>query len=47
MLTKVLSVANYGLKAVEIEVEANVADKGFPSFSVVGMASKSSEEAKE
>lgn len=41
------SVANYGLKAVEIEVEVNVADKGFPSFGIVGIASKSGEELKE
>ena len=47
MLTKIWSAANYGLKAVEIEIEVNVADKGFPGFSVVGLASKSGEEAKE
>ena len=47
MLTKVLSVANYGLKAVNIEVEVNVAEKGFPGFGIVGMASKSVEETKE
>lgn len=47
MLTKIWSAANYGLKAVEIEIEVNVADKGFPGFSVVGLASKSAEEAKE
>ncbi|MBI2464980.1 YifB family Mg chelatase-like AAA ATPase [Candidatus Shapirobacteria bacterium] len=47
MLTKVSSVANYGLKAVEIEVEVNVAEKGFPSFGIVGIASKSGEELKE
>ena len=47
MLTKVVSVTNFGLKAVEIEVEVNVADKGFPAFGIVGIASKSSEEIKE
>ena len=47
MLTKVSSVTNYGLKAVEIDVEVNVAEKGFPGFGIVGMASKSAEEAKE
>jgi len=47
MLTKIWSAANYGLKAVEIEMEVNVPDKGFPAFTVVGLASKSSEEAKE
>lgn len=47
MLTKVKSAANYGLKAVEIEVEANVAAKGFPGFGVVGLASKAVDEARE
>lgn len=47
MLTKVLSVANFGLKPVEIEVEANVAEKGFPGFNIVGLPSKAVEEAKE
>lgn len=47
MLTKIWSAANYGLKAVEIEIEVNVPEKGFPGFTVVGLASKSSEEAKE
>jgi len=47
MLTKVSSVANLGLKAIEIEVEVNVAEKGFPGFGIVGLASKAVEEAKE
>jgi len=47
MLTKVWSAANYGLEAVEIETEVNVAEKGFPGFTVVGLASKAIEEAKE
>lgn len=47
MLVKVSSIANYGLKAVEIEAEVNVADKGFPGFSIVGLASKSADEARE
>jgi len=47
MLTKIASVANYGLKAIDIEVEVNVADKGFPGFGVVGLANKAVEEAKE
>lgn len=41
------SVTNYGLKAVEVEVEVNVAEKGFPGFGIVGIASKSGDEAKE
>jgi magnesium chelatase family protein len=47
MLTKVCSAANYGLKAVEVEVEVNVADKGFPGFSIVGLNGKAADEAKE
>jgi len=47
MLVKIQSVANLGLKAVEIDVEVNVADKGFPGFGIVGLASKAVEEAKE
>lgn len=47
MLTKISSVAHYGLKPVEIEVEVNVAEKGFPGFGIVGLASKAVEEAKE
>lgn len=47
MLTKVATVANYGLKAVDVEVEVNVAERGFPGFGIVGMSGKSTEEAKE
>lgn len=47
MLTKVWSAANYGLEAVQIETEVNVASKGFPGFTIVGLASKAVEEAKE
>lgn len=47
MLSKVGCVANYGLKAVEVEIEVNVAQKGFPGFNIVGLANKAVEEAKE
>lgn len=47
MLTKVWSAANYGLEAVQIEVEVNVAAKGFPGLTIVGLASKAIEESKE
>lgn len=47
MLTKILSVANQGLEGVEIECEVNVATKGFPSFTMVGLASKAVDEARE
>ncbi|MBU4210398.1 YifB family Mg chelatase-like AAA ATPase [Patescibacteria group bacterium] len=47
MLAKVCSAANYGLKAIDIDVEVNVALKGFPGFGMVGMANKAVEEARE
>jgi len=47
MLTKVWSVASRGLEAIEIEVEVNVAAKGFPGFNLVGLPTKAVEEAKE
>ena len=47
MLTKVLSIVSVGLQGIEVEIETNVAEKGFPGFSIVGLASKASEEAKE
>jgi len=47
MLNKVLSIASVGLKGIEIEVEVNVAEKGFPGFNIVGLANKAVEEAKE
>ena len=47
MLTKVWSVANAGLKAIEVEVEVNVASKGFPGFHIVGLPTKAVDEAKE
>lgn len=46
-MVKIQSVTSLGLKAVEIDVEVNVADKGFPGFGIVGLASKAVEEAKE
>ena len=47
MLTKVWSMANVGLKSERVEVEVNVADKGFPGFGIVGLNGKSVEETKE
>lgn len=47
MLTKVWSMANIGLKSERVEVEVNVADKGFPGFGIVGLGGKSVEETKE
>ncbi len=36
-----------GLEPTEVEIEANVAEKGFPGFTIVGLVSKASEESKE
>lgn len=47
MLAKVLSGTTVGLDGVLIEVEVDVAGKGFPTFTIVGLPSKSVDEAKE
>ena len=47
VLTKILSAAHFGLKTIPVEVEVNVAQKGFPGFSIIGLPTKSVEEAKE
>lgn len=47
MLAKVFSGATIGLDGVLIEVEVDVAGKGFPTFSIVGLPSKSIDEAKD
>ena len=47
MLARVNSVAHIGLQSVSVEVEVDVAVRGFPSFNIVGLPSKAVEEAKE
>jgi len=47
MLARVNSVAHIGLTSVSVEVEVDVAVKGFPSFNIVGLPNKAVEEAKE
>lgn len=47
MLAKVNSVAIVGLQSILVEVEVDVATKGFPGFSIVGLPNKAVEEAKE
>lgn len=47
MLARVNSVAHVGLMSVPVEVEVDVASKGFPSFNIVGLPNKAVEEAKE
>lgn len=47
MLIKIRSVANIGLETVPVDVEVDVASAGFPGFTIVGLASKAIEEARE
>ncbi|KKS96332.1 MAG: Mg chelatase subunit ChlI, magnesium chelatase family protein [Candidatus Gottesmanbacteria bacterium GW2011_GWA2_43_14] len=47
MLTKICSIANIGLETIPVIVEVDVAQSGFPGFTIVGLASKAVEEAKE
>ncbi len=47
MLAKVFSGATVGLDGVQIVVEVDVASRGFPSFTIVGLPNKSIDESKE
>lgn len=47
MLVKINSVAHIGLETVPVDVEVDVATAGFPGFTIVGLASKAVEEARE
>lgn len=47
MLARVLSAALVGIDAVPIEVEVDIASRGLPSFTIVGLPDKAVEEAKE
>lgn len=47
MLIKIRSIANIGLETVPVDVEVDVASSGFPGFTIVGLASKAVEEARE
>lgn len=47
MLARVLSGTTIGLDGVLIEVEVDVAGKGFPTFTIVGLPNKSINEAKD
>lgn len=47
MLVKIPSIANVGLDTVPVDVEVDVATLGFPGFTIVGLASKAVEEARE
>ncbi|KKP66703.1 MAG: hypothetical protein UR68_C0005G0012 [Candidatus Roizmanbacteria bacterium GW2011_GWA2_35_19] len=47
MLAKVISGTTLGLDGLLVEVEVDVATKGFPKFNIVGLPSKSVDESKE
>lgn len=47
MLTKVTSGTVLGLEGVAIDVEVDVAGRGFPTFTIVGLPNKSIDEAKD
>ena len=47
MLIKIRSIANLGLETIPVDVEVDVASVGFPGFTIVGLASKAVEEARE
>jgi len=46
MLAKILSATTIGLDGILIEVEVDVAGKGFPTFTIVGLPDKAVDEAK-
>lgn len=47
MLSKIFSGTTIGLDGVLIDVEVDVAEKGFPGFTIVGLPDKAVDEAKE
>ena len=47
MLIKIQSVANRGLETMGVDVEVNVANRGLPSFDIVGLPDKEVQESRE
>lgn len=47
MLSTIFSAATLGLEGVLIKVEVDVSDRGFPTFTIVGLPSKAIDESKE
>ncbi|MBU2545451.1 YifB family Mg chelatase-like AAA ATPase [Patescibacteria group bacterium] len=47
MFVKIKSATNLGLETIGVDVEVNIANKGLPSFDIVGLPSKSVDESKE
>lgn len=46
MLARVLSATTYGLEAIKISVEIDIAQRGLPGFQIVGLPSKAIDEAR-
>ena len=47
MLSKIFTGAIVGLQGIIIEIEVDVAGRGFPTFTIVGLPNKAIDEAKE
>jgi len=47
MLMKVPSASHWGLESIGVDVEINVANRGLPSFDIVGLPDKAVDESKE
>ncbi len=47
MIAKIRSAAVFGVSCFQVEVEVDVAEKGFPAFNIVGLPERSVAEAKE
>ncbi len=47
MMVKIISGASIGLEGIRIDVEVDVASRGFPSLNLVGLPNKAVEEAKD
>src|SRR3989344_8387062 len=47
MLAKILTGTTFGLQGILVEIEVDVAGRGFPTFTIVGLPGKSIDESKE
>lgn len=46
MLVKVHSIATFGIDLLDVAIETNISNRGFPSFDIVGLANKEISESK-
>ena len=47
MVVRLWSIAHWGLEALGVEIEVDVSNRGLPGLTIVGLAGKATEEAKE